>query len=107
MGANFNLIETSRDENCPKLAIVSCVVNATQLQPYVFRNYEHPVGGDSHYRGSTQYKAWQAIQASAAAPGYFQEVISSGVLLAFKIACVTLSRVNPLNIVFDFQHYVL
>jgi calcium-independent phospholipase A2-gamma len=51
-------------------------MNALRLQPYVFRNYEHPSGRDSHYRGSTQYKMWEAIQASAAAPGYFEEVRS-------------------------------
>lgn len=49
-------------------------MNAAQLQPFVFRSYEYPSGSDSLYRGSTQYKAWQAVQASAAAPGYFAEV---------------------------------
>ena len=58
----------------PKLAYVSCIVNTPQLQPYLFRNYDLPSERDSRYRGTTQYKMWQAIQASAAAPGYFEEV---------------------------------
>jgi len=51
-----------------------------QLQPYVFRNYEHPAGRDSHYRGGTKYKLWEALQASSAAPMYFEEVLLGGVL---------------------------
>lgn len=39
-----------------------------------FRNYEYGAGRDSHFRGGTKHNLWQAIQASAAAPGYFEEV---------------------------------
>jgi hypothetical protein len=45
------MINTARDPAVPKLGIVSCLTNVRQLQPYLFRNYEHPPGHDSHYRG--------------------------------------------------------
>uniref|UniRef100_A0A0K0DNM6 PNPLA domain-containing protein n=1 Tax=Angiostrongylus cantonensis TaxID=6313 RepID=A0A0K0DNM6_ANGCA len=66
IGEELTLIETSK-ECVPRLSIVAAV-------PYVFRNYEPPAGRDSHYRGSTGHFLWQAIQASAAAPLYFEEV---------------------------------
>ncbi|XP_062849072.1 calcium-independent phospholipase A2-gamma-like isoform X2 [Trichomycterus rosablanca] len=73
MGSDL-LIETSRNPDCPKVAAVSTVVNrGTPLKAYVFRNYNLPVGVRSHYRGSCQHKLWEAIRASSAAPGYFQE----------------------------------
>ncbi|KAK3526672.1 hypothetical protein QTP70_030881, partial [Hemibagrus guttatus] len=73
MGADL-LVETSRNPDCPKLAAVSTVVNkGTPLKAYVFRNYNLPVGVRSHYRGGCQHKLWEAIRASSAAPGYFQE----------------------------------
>ncbi|CAD5219432.1 unnamed protein product [Bursaphelenchus okinawaensis] len=70
---NDQVLDTSQHEDAVKIAVISCIVNAAQLQPFVFRNYEHPAGRDSHFRGGTQHKLWQAIQASAAAPGYFEE----------------------------------
>lgn len=73
MGSDL-LVETSRNPDCAKVAAVSTVVNkGTPLKAYVFRNYNLPVGVRSHYRGSCQHKLWEAIRASSAAPGYFQE----------------------------------
>ncbi|XP_030630051.1 calcium-independent phospholipase A2-gamma [Chanos chanos] len=73
MGSSL-LVETSRNPYCPKVAAVSTVVNrGTPLKAYVFRNYNLPPGVRSHYRGSCQHKLWEAIRASSAAPGYFQE----------------------------------
>ncbi|KAB5565803.1 hypothetical protein PHYPO_G00245700 [Pangasianodon hypophthalmus] len=73
MGSDL-LVETSRNPDCPKVAAVSTVVNkGTPLKAYVFRNYNLPVGVRSHYRGGCQHKLWEAIRASSAAPGYFQE----------------------------------
>uniref|UniRef100_A0AAR2JDL5 PNPLA domain-containing protein n=1 Tax=Pygocentrus nattereri TaxID=42514 RepID=A0AAR2JDL5_PYGNA len=68
------MVETSRNPDCPKVAAVSTVVNkGTPLKAYVFRNYNLPPGVRSHYRGGSQHKMWEAIRASSAAPGYFQE----------------------------------
>lgn len=96
------LIETARNPDCPKVqrsfgsdsvcvrgesvnnsdhvmslhqvAAVSTVVNrGPPVKAYVFRNYTLPVGVRSHYRGGCRHKLWEAIRASSAAPGYFQE----------------------------------
>ncbi|KAM3726119.1 Calcium-independent phospholipase A2-gamma [Dirofilaria immitis] len=74
------LLEICGRWETPLLSIVSCTVNTPTLQPYIFRTYGHPKGSESHYRGGCNHKAWEALQASAAAPGYFQEV-SLGPLL--------------------------
>lgn len=73
MGSEL-MIETRRDPDCPKVAAVSTVVNHTPpVKAFVFRNYRLPLGERSHYRGSCKYRLWEAIRASSAAPGYFQE----------------------------------
>ncbi|XP_058623770.1 calcium-independent phospholipase A2-gamma-like isoform X2 [Onychostoma macrolepis] len=73
MGSEL-LIETRRDSDCPKVAAVSTVVNRTPpVKAFVFRNYRLPLGVRSHYRGSCRHRLWEAIRASSAAPGYFQE----------------------------------
>ncbi|NXY90273.1 PLPL8 phospholipase, partial [Alcedo cyanopectus] len=75
MGSNL-MIETARNSTCPKVAAVSTIVNrGTPLKAFVFRNYNHFPGVKSHYMGGCQYKLWQAIRASSAAPGYFQEYV--------------------------------
>ena len=53
---------------------MSTIVNrGTPLKAYVFRNYNLLPGLRSHYLGGCQHQLWQAIRASSAAPGYFQE----------------------------------
>ncbi|XP_019947861.1 calcium-independent phospholipase A2-gamma isoform X2 [Paralichthys olivaceus] len=68
------MIESARDPHCPKVSAVSTIVNrGLPLKAYVFRNYRLMPGVRSHYPGDCKYKMWQAIRASSAAPGYFQE----------------------------------
>lgn len=68
------MIETARNPTCPKVAAVSSIVNRGIVpKAFVFRNYGHFPGINSHYLGGCQYKMWQAIRASSAAPGYFAE----------------------------------
>uniref|UniRef100_A0ACB8FP64 Uncharacterized protein n=1 Tax=Sphaerodactylus townsendi TaxID=933632 RepID=A0ACB8FP64_9SAUR len=75
MGSDV-MIETARNPRCPKVAAISTIVNrGTPLKAFVFRNYNHLPGVKSHYLGGCQYKLWQAIRASSAAPGYFQEYV--------------------------------
>ncbi|GMT24570.1 hypothetical protein PFISCL1PPCAC_15867, partial [Pristionchus fissidentatus] len=74
------MISTSCGEGTPKISIVSSIVNLPQLQPFIHRNYETPAGKESHYRGGTTHYLWQAVQASAAAPGYFEEVVLGDIL---------------------------
>ncbi|XP_054609239.1 calcium-independent phospholipase A2-gamma [Dunckerocampus dactyliophorus] len=70
------MIESARDPNCPKVSAVSTIVNrGLPLKAYVFRNYRLMPGVRSHYPGDCKYKMWQAIRASSAAPGYFQEFV--------------------------------
>ncbi|XP_069444029.1 calcium-independent phospholipase A2-gamma isoform X2 [Ovis canadensis] len=73
MGSSL-MIETARNPTCPKVAAVSTIVNrGVTPKAFVFRNYGHFPGINSHYLGGCQYKMWQAIRASSAAPGYFAE----------------------------------
>lgn len=73
MGSNL-LVETARNPQCPKVAAVSTIVNrGTPLKAYVFRNYNLLPGVRAHYLGGCQHRLWQAIRATSAAPGYFQE----------------------------------
>ncbi|KAM4563459.1 calcium-independent phospholipase A2-gamma-like isoform 1-T2 [Odontesthes bonariensis] len=68
------LIKTARDELSPKVSAVSAVVNwGTSPKAFVFRNYNHKPGSLSRYAGGSGYQMWQAVRASSAAPGYFQE----------------------------------
>lgn len=69
------LIETAQKENMPKLVTVSALINTPSIQPFVFRNYNHSDKFLSYYEGSCKYAIWQAIRASAAAPGYFEEFL--------------------------------
>uniref|UniRef100_A0A8D0V9K3 Calcium-independent phospholipase A2-gamma n=1 Tax=Sus scrofa TaxID=9823 RepID=A0A8D0V9K3_PIG len=73
MGSSL-MIETARNPTCPKVAAVSTIVNrGITPKAFVFRNYGHFPGVNSHYLGGCHYKMWQAIRASSAAPGYFAE----------------------------------
>ncbi|VDN02748.1 unnamed protein product [Thelazia callipaeda] len=74
------LLEICGSREKPRLSIISCTVNTPTLQSYIFRTYGLPYGSESHYHGGCNYKLWEALQASSAAPGYFQEV-SLGPLL--------------------------
>lgn len=64
--------------DCPKIAMVAALVSSTKAPiPYVFRSYNFPAMVTSNYRGSVRYKVWQAVRASSAAPGYFDEFIAN------------------------------
>ncbi|RVE56460.1 hypothetical protein OJAV_G00221480 [Oryzias javanicus] len=70
------MIESARDPHSPKVAAVSTIVNrGLPLKAHVFRNYRLMPGVRSHYLGDCKHKLWQAIRASSAAPGYFQEFV--------------------------------
>lgn len=69
------LIETAQNPEIPKIATISALINTPTIQPFVFRNYSHSDKSLSYYEGSCKYRAWQAIRASAAAPGYFEEFL--------------------------------
>lgn len=52
---------------------MSTIVNRGALKAYVFRNYNFLPGIRPLYLGGCQHQLWQAIRATSAAPGYFQE----------------------------------
>ncbi|XP_063751518.1 LOW QUALITY PROTEIN: calcium-independent phospholipase A2-gamma-like [Eleginops maclovinus] len=71
---NRILIQTARDELSPKVSAVSAVVNwGTSPKAFIFRNYNHKPGSLSRYAGGSACQMWEAVRASSAAPGYFQE----------------------------------
>ncbi len=57
----------------PKVAMVSAVLASSHrsVTPFVFRNYNLPYRTTSNYKGSANYKIWEAVRASSAAPGLF------------------------------------
>ena len=64
--------ETLFFDNC-QVSAVSTLVNNQRAQNHLFRNYNLPPSRQSHYPGSSNYRLWEAIRASSAAPGYFEE----------------------------------
>lgn len=52
---------------------MSTIVNRGALKAFVFRNYNFLPGIRPLYLGGCQHQLWQAIRATSAAPGYFQE----------------------------------
>ena len=76
---------------------MSTLVNRQVLQPYVFRNYCIPPLVEHNYVGSSQHELWEALQATSAAPGYFEEckigtdihqVTSFSYLFMFPFVCL-------------------
>lgn len=70
------LFETAADPLVPKISYVSTVVNQSVIQPFLFCNYRHHPANLSraHYQSTCDVRVWEAIMASTAAPGYFEEV---------------------------------
>lgn len=72
---------------------MSTIVNrGLPLKAYVFRNYRLMPGVRSHYLGDCKHKMWQAIRASSAAPGYFQEFVLGKDLHQVQHECETTGR---------------
>ncbi|KAL1463344.1 hypothetical protein WDU94_015102 [Cyamophila willieti] len=74
------MIQTNRQAKCPKMSIVSTIVNLDRPLPYLFRNYSIPHQSYSEYHGSHEHPLWKAVRASSAAPGYFEEFLLDGLV---------------------------
>uniref|UniRef100_A0A5S6Q821 PNPLA domain-containing protein n=1 Tax=Trichuris muris TaxID=70415 RepID=A0A5S6Q821_TRIMR len=74
MGEKSFLDTTERRDHI-KVGMVSCVSSGHELAPFIFRNYNHPFDKYSSFEGTCAFKLWEAAQASAAAPGYFQQCV--------------------------------
>ena len=70
-----NLIETKQSGDTPYVVAISAVMNKPSIEAFLWRNYELPVHTRplSRYEGSSKYKIWEAVRASASAPGFFEE----------------------------------
>ncbi|KAL6200997.1 hypothetical protein ACLB2K_024712 [Fragaria x ananassa] len=96
-----DLLIESAVKNIPKVFVVSTLVSMTPAQPFLFRNYQYPVGTPevafvvsessgitvqeptslgtelgyrrSAFMGSCKHQIWQAIRASSAAPYYLDD----------------------------------
>ncbi|GIY62190.1 calcium-independent phospholipase A2-gamma [Caerostris extrusa] len=67
------IIDTAKNKDIPKIAVVSALLNLPHLEAFVFRNYDYPPRIQSFYKGTCKYRMWESIRASGAAPGYFEE----------------------------------
>ena len=58
------------------MSFISTINNQSIIEPFVFRNYRHfPISDfKSRYQGCGEIKIWEAMRASTAAPGYFEEM---------------------------------
>ncbi|KAK9497495.1 hypothetical protein O3M35_004201 [Rhynocoris fuscipes] len=77
---NSVLIDTAKYSNCPKIAVISTIVNHSKVAPYIFRNYGNPYNRSSEYHGGFQHSMFEAIRASAAAPTIFEEFRTGNIL---------------------------
>lgn len=77
---NSSLMSLAAELDRPKLVAVS--VNARSMQPFLFRNFAHDPSIGNQFDGTCSAEVWQAVRASSAAPGYFQEFkFGSSILL--------------------------
>ena len=67
------IIHSARDNSTPKLSVVSSLTTQNHMKVFLFRNYNLPVNQQSHYDGTHKYSVWQAVRASSAAPGYYED----------------------------------
>lgn len=75
-----SLLDLAAEPGLPKLVAVS--VNAHSVQPYLFRTFAHNPTVGNLFDGTCRAELWQAIRASSAAPGFFQEFkFGSSILL--------------------------
>ena len=58
------------------MSFISTIINQSVIEPFVFRNYRHsPVSNfKSRYQGCGEVRIWEAMRASTAAPGYFEDM---------------------------------
>lgn len=53
--------------------MISNVTTPNQMKIFLFRNYNLPSWAQSHYDGTCRHKVWEAVRASSAAPGYYED----------------------------------
>lgn len=76
------MASTIRDPECPRVAFVSAIMSSSRhsVTPFLFRNYAMPYLVTSNFRGSSRFKIWEACRASSAAPGFFDDFKTKGLV---------------------------
>lgn len=72
LGETHTLTSGWRAGPIPRVGLVSTLMGEIPCN-FVFRNYNHHPSEPSQYPGTCTAKTWEAIRASSAAPGYFEE----------------------------------
>lgn len=97
-----NLISLSKDKNMPKLIAVAAIMNTPSIQPFLFRNYQPKKWSESRFKGCCKAEVWQAVRASSAAPGFFEEfkfgdfILQDGGVLVNNSTGIALSEANTI-----------
>lgn len=94
---NFPMHEISRWRGVPRMCFVSTVSNLPSIEPYLFCNYQHRPDrheAAAHYQRTSKAQCWEAIMASSAAPGFFEEVKHNQFLLLVRFFFVFFSKGN-------------
>lgn len=81
-GESVSMLDTAMFSNT-KFAVCCSRINVFPPQPYILRNYNHPLAcGNTKpaaiptpLEGNANFRVWQAIRATCAAPGYFDPVV--------------------------------
>ena len=72
------IYKSSSYRGVPRLCFVATVANQPVVAPYLFCNYKHRPSKlrerRSNYQQKCDIECWEAIMASTAAPGFFEEV---------------------------------
>lgn len=90
------LVNSARDMDACKLSVIGNVTTPNEMKIFLFRNYNLPASSQSHYDGTVKYKCWEAVRASSAAPGYYEDfkldgfVFHDGGLLANNPTAIAL-----------------
>ena len=76
------MASTVKDPQVPKVAFVSAIMSSSRhsVSPFIFRNYAMPFMVTSNFRGSSRFKIWEAVRASSAAPGFFDDFRTKGLV---------------------------
>jgi len=74
---NCPMHEISKQRGVPRMCFVSTVANQPSVEPFLFCNYQHHPErwkAAAHYQRTSGVQCWEALMASTAAPGFFEEV---------------------------------
>lgn len=89
-----SFLTTTSPVSTQQMCLVATSANTNRIQAHLFRNYNLPYRVTGHYQGSSLPKLWEAVRASAAAPGYFSEYRVGDLILLVSLRLNVESRVD-------------